>query len=268
MTQVTTVAESGDQVAIAPGWIKRAAGFLALFSGMVLSALLIFSNAVPQGLLVAVLTLIGLPLLSILASLIWRFYWYMITGALCVLLLTGLALWWGISTGVIKLGREWNDLRVIILRGNTIGFVFAILLAAIVTASLIRVYTLWQIGALGRLRRQIAGDDDPLFNFETRGPSPMAANASLMDRVLAHLLREGHRGEQHGDLIHVYKRRDFVGIVRVVESAGAISPLIVKDVEKHRAKLGVQVAYLATAGWFTEDVRRMAHDLGIKLITV
>lgn len=264
MTQVTTIAESGDQVAIAPGWIKRIAGFLALFSGIGLSLLLIFSGALGEGLAVGGITLFGLPLLS----LVWRFYWYVVTVFLSLFILVGLALWWGVNARMISLPEGWEGLRTIILNGEPISILFAIMLAAIVSAALYRFYTLWQMGALGRLRWQIAEDRDPFFNFETRGPSSNAARASLMDRVLAHLVREGHRGEQQGDLIHVYKRRDFVGIVRVVESAGAISPLIVNDVEKHRAKLGVKVAYLATAGWFTDEVRQMANNLGIKLITV
>jgi hypothetical protein len=141
MTQVTTVAESGDQVAIAPGWIKRIAGFLALFSGMVLALLLIFSDAFAQGLLVALITLIGLPILSLVATLVWRYYWYVITALLSVLLLAGLVMWWGIRMGLIEPHRSWNGLRAIILRGDPIGFLLAILLAAIISASLYRVYT-------------------------------------------------------------------------------------------------------------------------------
>lgn len=266
MTQVTTIAESGDQVVIAPGWIRRIAGFLVLFFGIGLALLLIFSGALGEGLVVGMITLFGVPVLSF----IWRFYWYLVTILLSLFILIGLALWLGINARMISLPRGLENLRTIIQNGDPISIFFAIITAALVAAALYRFYTLWQMGALGRLRWQIAQDRDrdPLFNFETRSVSSKAANASLMDRVLAHLVREGHRGELQGDLIHVYKRRDFVGIVRVVESAGAISPLIVKDVEKHRAKLGVKVAYLATAGWFTDDVRRMANDLGIKLITV
>jgi hypothetical protein len=265
MTQVTTIAESGDQVVIAPGWIKRIAGFLVLFSGIGLSLLLIFSGATGEGLAVGGITLFGLPALS----LIWRFYWYVVTIFLSLFILLGLVMWWGVNARMLSLPKGWEGLQTIILNGEPISILFAMIVTAIVSTALYRLYTLWQMGALGRLRWQMQDRDrDPFFDFETREPSSSVARVSLLDRVLAHLVREGHRGELQGGLIHVYKRRDFVGIVRVVESAGAISPLIVKDVERHRAKLGVKVAYLATAGWFTDEVRQMANDLGIKLITV
>lgn len=270
MSQDTTAASSGDRVAVAPGWAMRLTGFLALFSGFALALLLIFSGALSQGLLVLLITLAGLPILSFLVYLIWRFYWYVLAALLSVFTLVALGGWLAIKQGVLRLPESWSAVQSFIRQGSLMNFLIALTAAAVVAATTYRFYTLLQMGELARLRRLLQGrKGSALFDFDSDQPSSLsAANVPLDQRVMRHLQETGHRGEQKGDLIHVFKKRDFVGIVRVVESAGAISPLIVRDVEKQRAKLGVKVAYLATAGWFTDEVRQMADQMGVKLITV
>lgn len=272
MTQITTTTQPGDIVVIVPGWIVRAVGFLSLFVGLSTSFLLFMNGYITEGVLLAVIMLALVPIGLLIQYLVWRFYWYMaliglIFQSLCyVLTLIGTTGF--VSRMPVSVQNSPAGPTVAALGTNPVGALIAFLLAALMTAALYRFYTLWRRGDVRPKAKPSAPDVSPgdsSFDFDF----PVSnTDSSLTGRVLKKLESAGSRGEVKGDTIHVYKGGRFIGIVRVIDRDGAISPVILNDVIKQRDRLGVKVAYLATSGMFTADVRNLADQQGIKLMTV
>lgn len=276
MTQITTTTQPGDIVVIVPGWIVRAVGFLSLFIGLSTALLLCFGGAIFEGTMLAVLLLAIVPISLLFQYFVWRFYWYLI---LVILLLQslcyGLTLI-GAANLIARMPSSVANSSFGVTAANALGSVnpstglIAFLLAALITAVLYRFYTLWRRGDVRPKTKSSASETvyagDSSFDFGAPAPT---VDSSLMGKVIRKLEATGSRGEIKGDTVHVYKGGHFIGIVRVIDRAGgAISPVILNDVVRQRDRLGVKVAYLATSGMFTADVRNMADQQGVKLMTV
>lgn len=269
MTQITTTTQKGDIVVIVPGWVIRAVGFLSLFIGLSTSFIAFAIGYVTEGVLFAVVLLALVPIGLLIQYLMWRFYWYLILIGLIFQSLCGVLTLIGTTGFLVRMPPSVANSPY----GSTVSalgdlspasVLIACLSAALITASLWRFYNLWRSDAkMKRVTQSPAGDS---FDFDVPEPT---VSSSLMGRVLRKLETTGSKGEIKGDTIHVYKSGRFIGIVRVVDRAGgAISPVILNDVVKQRDRLGVKVAYLATSGMFTADVRNMADQQGVKLMTV
>jgi hypothetical protein len=269
MTQITTTTQPGDIVVIVPQWVVRAVGFLSLFIGLSTSFLLFMAGYITEGLILAVIMLALVPIGLLIQYVMWRFYWYLaliglIFQSLCyVLTLIGATGFMARMPASVQ-NSSIGPTAAALSNANPAGSLIAFLLAALVTATVWRVYTLWRGGAGAKAKTQPPAGDA----FEFDAPAATVDN-SLMGKVIRKLEATGSKGEIKGDTVHVYKGGRFIGIVRVIDRAGgAISPVILNDVVKQRDRLGVKVAYLATSGMFTADVRNMADQQGVKLMTV
>lgn len=268
MTQITTTTRPGDIVVIVPGWIIQAVGFLSLFVGLSGSFIAFAIGYVTEGVLLAVVMLALVPIGLLIQYVMWRFYWYLILIGLIFQSLCGVLTLLG-ATGFMnrmppRVENSSFGPTVSALGGLSPATVLiACLSAALITAGLWRFYSLWRSDAkVKRATQSPAGDS---FDFDAPATT---VDTSLMGRVVRKLEATGSKGEIKGDTIHVYKDSRFIGIVRVIDRDGAISPVILNDVIKQRDRLGAKVAYLATSGMFNADVRNMADQQGIKLMTV
>lgn len=264
MTQITTTTQPGDIVVIVPGWIIRAVGFLGLFCGLTLSFLVFAAGYVIEGLLSAVLMLGIVPIWMLFQYIFWRFHWYLLLIAMILsATLCGSSLLLGMRVTPSIAQSQFGSTAANFLTISPANGLVAFVIALLVTGVLYRFYTLWRSGAQAKPQAQPSNND--LFDFETPAPT---VDSSLMSRVLKKLEATGSRVEIRGDTIHVYKGGRFIGIVRVIDRGGAISPVILNDVIKQRDRLGAKVAYLATSGMFTGQVRDMADQQGVKLMVV
>lgn len=262
MTQITTTTQAGDIVIIIPGWVMRLVGFLGLFGGFTLALLFVFMGHAIEGFLIALFTLVWTPIWMLFHYILWRFYWYLLAAwlALQAFLWVGAALL--VMGDLIVPGIGDLNLDTSSLKRSPINALFAVLLAALITAVLYRLYTLSRGSQPSDMKSKRADASEPA------PAAPTPDEKTLMDRVLAKLERAGNRGEIRGDTIYVYKGGKHVGIVRVIDRPAAISPVMVKDVLNQRNRLGVDSAYLATSGHFTDETRGLADTWGIKLMTV
>jgi hypothetical protein len=199
------------------------------------------------------------PIGLMIQFLLWRFYWYLILiGLILQFVCAGLTL-----SGLVNLGSfaepesPFGATLSILTSINPLSMLLALFLAALITFILYRIYALWKrprSGPDGTVNEDLTSDFGP----------PM----TLMDRVVRKLEATGSKAQVEGATVQVYKNGEFVGIVRVIDRPGAITATNVNDVVKLRDRLGVKIAYIATTGHFESQVRDLANQQGIRLMTV
>lgn len=272
MSQITTTTQPGDIVIVVPGWIMRLVGFMGLFGGLTLSLLIILIGYPIEGFLVLLFTLVWTPIWMLFHYIVWRFYWYLLAAWLSIQAFLWVAGFLLLIRGVTLLPRSLglDAVSTSAMNANPINGCFSLIIAALITAVVYRLYILSRERSIRPAERHTssyapAAQSDDLFSEDA--PLPQIDN-SLMGRVVRKLEQAGRKTEIKGDTIQVYKGGRLVGIVRVIDRSGSISPLLVNDVAKQRDRIGVKTAYLATSGTFSSDVRSLAGQLGIQLMTV